>query len=56
MNSMKRQKDTTLRDEHPRSGGVQYTTGEEWRAITNLQNEEDESKRERRPVVDVVWS
>ena len=26
----------TLKDEHPRSVGVQYTTGEEWRAITNI--------------------
>ena len=36
MNTMKRQKDMTLKDEHPRSVGVQYTTGEEWRAITNI--------------------
>ena len=35
MNSMKRQKDMTLKDEPPRMEGVQYTTGEEWRAITN---------------------
>ena len=35
MNSMKRQKDMTLEDGHPRLGGVQYTTGEEWREITN---------------------
>ena len=31
MNSMKRQEDTTLRDELPRSVGAQYATGEEWR-------------------------
>jgi len=31
MNSMKRQKDMTPEDEPPRSVGVQYTTGEEWR-------------------------
>ena len=30
-----RQKDVTLEDESPRSEGVQYATGEEWRAITN---------------------
>ena len=30
MNSMKRQKDMTLRDELPRSVGAQYATGEEW--------------------------
>ena len=31
MNSMKRQKDRTLKDELPRSVGAQYGTGEEWR-------------------------
>ena len=31
MNSMKKQKDMTLKDEFPRSGGVQYATGEEHR-------------------------
>ena len=31
MNSMKKQKDRTLKDELPRLVGVQYTTGEEQR-------------------------
>ena len=31
MNSVKRQKDMTPEDEPPRSVGVQYATGEEWR-------------------------
>ena len=31
MNSMKRQKDMTLKDELPRSGGAQYATGDQWR-------------------------
>ena len=31
MNSMKRQKNTTLKDETPRSVGAQYATGQEWR-------------------------
>ena len=31
MNSMKRQKDITLKDELPRLVDVQYATGEEWR-------------------------
>ena len=31
MNSMKRQKDRTLKDELPRMVGTQYTIGEEWR-------------------------
>ena len=34
-NSMKRQKDMTLKDGLPRLEGVQYATGEEQRAITN---------------------
>ena len=32
---MEWQKDMTLEDEWPRSEGVQYATGEEWRAVTN---------------------
>ena len=31
MNSMKRQKNRTLKDELPRSVGVQYATGDQWR-------------------------
>ena len=31
MNTMKRQKDRTLKDELPKSVGAQYATGEEWR-------------------------
>ena len=31
MNSMKRQKDRTLKDELPRSVGAQYATGDRWR-------------------------
>ena len=31
MNSMKRQKDRTLKDELPRSVGAQYVTGDQWR-------------------------
>ena len=31
MTCVKRQKDMTLKDEFPRSGGVQYATGEEHR-------------------------
>ena len=31
MNSMKMQKDRTLKDELPRSVGAQYATGEQWR-------------------------
>ena len=35
MNSMKGQKDMTLKDEPPRSESVQCPTGEEQRTITN---------------------
>ena len=45
MNSMKRQKGVTLKDAHPRSLGVQYTTGEEWRAITNISRMKRMSQR-----------
>ena len=31
MESMKRQKDRTLKDELPRSVGAQYATGDQWR-------------------------
>ena len=31
MNSMKTQKDRTLKDELPRSVGAQYDTGDQWR-------------------------
>ena len=35
MNSMKRQKDMTPKDEPLRLEGVLYATGEDWRAVTN---------------------
>ena len=35
MNCIKSQKDMTPKDEYLKSEGVQYTTGEEWSAITN---------------------
>ena len=42
MNSMKRQKDRTLRDELPRSVGAQYTTGDRWGNKNSRKNEETE--------------
>ena len=39
MNSIKRQKDRTLKDELPRSVGVQYATGDQWR--NNLRKKEE---------------
>ena len=44
MNSMKRQKDVTLKDELSRLVGAQYATGEEWRN-DSIKNEETELKR-----------
>ena len=43
MNSMKRQKDITLKDELPRSVGAQYATGDQWRN-NSRKNEEMEPK------------
>jgi len=43
MNSMKRQKDMTLRNELPRLVGAQYATGQEWRNKSR-KNEEMEQK------------
>ena len=52
-NSMKRQKDGTLKDELPSSVGSQYATGEEWRH-NSRKNEEMEPKQKQHPVVDVT--
>ena len=52
MNSMKRQKDRTLKDELPRLVGAQYATGDQWRN-NSRKNEETESKQQH-PVVDVT--
>ena len=53
MNSMKRQKDRTLKDELPRSVGAQYATGDQWRS-NSRKNEEMETKQKQHPVVDVT--
>ena len=53
MNSMKRQKDRTLKDELPRSVGAQYATGDPWRN-NSRKNEEREPKEKEHPVVDVT--
>ena len=44
MNSMKRQKDRTLKGELPRLVGAHYATGEQWRN-NSRKNEEMESKQ-----------
>ena len=53
MDSMKRQKDRTLKDELPRSVGAQYTTGDQWRN-NSRKNEETEPKQKQHPLVDVT--
>ena len=53
MNSMKREKDRTLKDKLPRSVGVQYATGDQWKNKFR-KNEETEPKQKQHPVVDVT--
>ena len=53
MNSMKMQKDRTLKDEIPRLVGAQYATGDQWRN-NSTKNEETEPKQKQHPVVDVA--
>ena len=53
MNSIKRQKHTTLKDELPRWIGAQYATGDQWRN-NSRKNEEMEPKQKQHPVVDVT--
>ena len=50
MNSMKRQKDRTLKDELPMSVGAQYATGDQWRN-NSRKNEGMEPKQKQHPVV-----
>ena len=50
MNSMKRQKDRTLKDELPRSIGAQYATGYQWRK-NSRKNEGMEPKQTQHPVL-----
>ena len=52
MNSMKRQKDRTLKDDLPRSVGAQYATRDQWRN-NSRKNEETEPKQKQHPVVDM---
>ena len=53
MNSIKRQKVRALKDELPRSVGVQYTPGGQWRNIS-IKNEGMKPKQKQYPVVDVT--
>ena len=53
MNSMKKQKDRTLKDELPRSVCAQYATGEQWKN-NYRKNDGMEPKQKQHPVVDVT--
>ena len=57
MNSMKRQKDKTLKDELPMSVGAQYATGDQWRNNSRKNEEMDEEmepKQKQHSVVDMT--
>ena len=53
MNSLKRQKDRTLKDGLPRSVGAQYATGDQWRN-NSRKNEGMGPKQKQYPAVDVT--
>ena len=53
MNSMKRQKNRTPKDELPKSVGAQYATGEKWRN-RHRKDEEMEPNQKQHPGVDVT--
>ena len=53
MNSMKRQKDRTLKDELPRWVGAQCASGDQWRN-NSRKKEEKEPKQKQHPVADVT--
>ena len=51
MNSMKRQNDSILKEELPRSVGTQYVTGDQWR--NNSRKNEETEPCKNNSVVDV---
>ena len=53
MNSIKRQKGRTLKDELPRSVGAPYATGDQWRD-NSRKNEGMQPTQKQHPVVDVT--
>ena len=53
VNSMKRQKHRTLKEELTRSVGAQYATGDQWRN-SSRKNEGMEPKQKQHPAVDVT--
>ena len=53
MNSMKRQKNRTLKDELPRSLSAQYATGDQWRTHSR-KTERTDTKQKQHPAVDTT--
>ena len=53
MNSMRRQNDGILKEEHPRSVGAQYAIGDQLRN-NSRKNERMEPKQKQYPVVNVT--
>ena len=53
MNSMKRQKYRTLKEELPRLVGAQYDTGDQWRN-NSRKNEGMQPKQKQHPVLEVT--
>ena len=53
MNSMKRQTDTIMKEELPRSAGPQYAAGDKWRN-NSRKNEGMEPKKKQYPAMDVT--
>ena len=53
MNSMKRQNDTILKEEFPRSVGAQYATGNQWRNNSRKKKEMGQ-KQKQHSAVDVT--
>ena len=53
INSMKSQKDRTLKDELPRSVCAQYVTGDQWRN-NSRKNEETGPEQKQHPAVDAT--
>ena len=56
MNSMKRQKYRTLKDDLPKSVGVQYTTGDQWRTNSRKTEPKKSSTHLRMSLVKEVKS
>ena len=53
MNSMKKQKDGTLKDELPRLVGAENATGDQWRN-NSRKKDETEPKQKQHPAVEVI--